>query len=96
MGFFDFFRKKSEEPAQVAPTPAPVVMEAQPISVNPSSPAQLKRHVGRLANLYAAQAKGQDGLEQEIVQRKAAVIAFGHSAPEDEAAARELLARMEA
>lgn len=97
MGILETLRNWiAPEKVAPAPAPAPVVMEAQPITVNPSSPAQLKRHIGRLANLYAAQAKGQDGLDQEIVQRKAAVVAFGHQAPEDEAAARELLARMEA
>lgn len=82
-----------DEPAPVEP----MTLQAQPITVNPSNPAQLKRHVGRLANLYNAQAREPDRTDvaAEIVQRKAAIVAFGHVAPETEEEARALLARME-
>lgn len=75
----------------------PMTLQAHPISVNPSNPAQLKRHVGRLANLYSALARepGRVDVAAEIVQRKAAIAAFGHSAPDTEENARVLLARLE-
>lgn len=81
-----------DKPAPVEP----MTLQAHPISVNPSSPAQLKRHVGRLANLYNAQARepSRTDVAAEIVQRQAAIVAFGHVAPEGEEEARALLARM--
>lgn len=72
-------------------------LQPQQIAINPSNPAQLKRHVGRLATLYAAQARDpfREDVELEIEQRRQAIRAFGHASPQSEAEARDLLQRME-
>lgn len=81
------FGRKADEPNQLQP---------QPLSINPSSPAQLKRHIGRLATLYAAQARDPDrqDVRQEIAQRCQAIRAFGHASPQSEGEARDLLQRL--
>lgn len=75
----------------------PMALQAQAIEINPSNPAQLLRHVGRLVNLYSALDRDRTRIDvaTEISQRKAAITAFGHVAPETEEEARALLARLE-
>jgi hypothetical protein len=75
----------------------PLTLQPQPIEINPTNPAQLKRHIGRLANLYAALARDRSRADVagEITQRRAAIVAFGHAAPDNEDEARALLAKME-
>lgn len=79
------------------PATEQITMQAQPIEINPSNPAQLKRHAGRLANLYSALERDRTRADvaTEITQRRAAIVAFGHVAPNNEEEARALLARLE-
>lgn len=85
--FFDKLLGRQPEANQLQP---------QPLEVNPSSPVQLKRHVGRLVTLYMAQDRDPHRIDvgQEIEQRKLAIKQFGHSAPQNENEARELQQRM--
>ena len=70
--------------------------EALPLQVNSGSADQLARHAGRLARLYAAQAKNSSraDLREEIRRRKEAIAAHGHPAPTNEAEAAALLAKV--
>lgn len=70
--------------------------KALPIQVNPGSAAALARHVGRLANLYAATRRDpkRADVKEEIEQRKRAIAGYGHTAPTNEAEARALLEKV--
>lgn len=70
-------------------------VEPQPIQVNPGNAGMLARHVGRLANLYSAQKRSNTvAIQHEIRQRLLAISTYGHSGPQTEEEARELLTKV--
>ena len=71
-------------------------LQPKPLEVNPSNPAQLKRHVGRLVTLYMAIERDpyRADVLAEISQRQQAIRQFGHDAPSTLDEARALQSRM--
>ena len=71
-------------------------IKALPIQINIGSQAMLKRHVGRLANLYNALERNpeREDVKEEIERRKRAIQISEYDAPMNEQDARDIFSKL--